>query len=73
MHLARRLIFGPLYQPRMMGDYECEAVDGMRIDEGNRSDRGKPAPVPLCSPHITRYCICDLTRTAAVGSWRLTA
>jgi hypothetical protein len=36
---------------------ECGAIDGMRIGKGNRSTRGKPAPVQLCSPQIP----CDST------------
>jgi hypothetical protein len=31
---------------------ECGAVGGMRIDRGNRSNRRKPAPLPLCQPQI---------------------
>jgi hypothetical protein len=34
----------------MIHDDECGAVDGMRIDRGNRSTRRRPAPVPFCPP-----------------------
>jgi hypothetical protein len=44
----------------------------MRIVRGNRTRR-KPAPVPLCSPQIPHGLSWDGTRTAAVGSRRLTA
>jgi hypothetical protein len=37
-------------------DDECGAVDGMRIDKGNRNPRRKPAQLPL-SPQIAH----DLT------------
>jgi hypothetical protein len=53
------------------GDYDDAEIDGM-IGRGNRSTRRKPAPVPLCppqTPHATR----TRTRTATVGSQRLTA
>jgi hypothetical protein len=44
---------GLLYQPRMTDD-DCGAVDGMRVDRGNRStsNRRKRAPVPLCPSQI---------------------
>jgi hypothetical protein len=53
------------------GDYDDGEIGGM-IGRGNRSTRRKPAPVPLCppqTPHVAR----TRTRTAAVGSQRLTA
>jgi hypothetical protein len=34
--------------PQMKGDCDCGAVDGMKIGKGNRSNRRKPAPTPLC-------------------------
>jgi hypothetical protein len=34
------------------GDYEDGEFGGMMIGRGNRSTRGKPAIVPLCSPQI---------------------
>jgi hypothetical protein len=43
---------GLLYQPRMLGDGDCEEIDGMKIGKGNRSTRRKPAPAPLCPPQI---------------------
>jgi hypothetical protein len=58
----------PIVQPRMI-DEECGVVGGMRIGRGNRSTRGKPAPVPLCPPHDLTW---DQTWAAAVGSRRLT-
>jgi hypothetical protein len=60
---------GLLYQPQMIDDDDCVALNGMRIGRGNRSTRRKPAPVPLCPPQIPH----DLNRAAAVGSQRLTA
>jgi hypothetical protein len=60
---------GLLYQPPMMMDNdECAAIGGI-LGRGNRSIQRKHAPLPLCPPQIP----CDLTRAAAVGSWRLTA
>jgi hypothetical protein len=63
---------GLLYQPRMSDD-DYGAVGGIRIGRGNRSTRRKPAPVPLCPPHIPHDLTWDRTRAAAVGSQRLTA
>jgi hypothetical protein len=34
------------------GDYEDGDFGEMMIGKGNRSTQRKPAPVPLCSPHI---------------------
>jgi hypothetical protein len=34
------------------GDYEDGEFGGMVIGRGNRSNRRKPAPVPLCPPQI---------------------
>jgi hypothetical protein len=39
-----------------MDDYECREVGGMKIGNGNRSTRRKPALVSLCPPQI--YMIC---------------
>jgi hypothetical protein len=47
VHLVRRSPTGLLYQPRMIDDYECGAVGGMKIGRGNRSTRRKPATAPL--------------------------
>jgi hypothetical protein len=52
VHLVRRQLIGLLYQPRIIDEDECEAVGGTRIGSGNRSTRGKLAPVPLCPPQI---------------------
>jgi hypothetical protein len=41
--LVRQLLFGLLYQLRMIDDDKCEAVGGM-IGMGNCSTRRKPAP-----------------------------
>jgi hypothetical protein len=49
------------------GDYDDGEIGGIMISRGNRSTRGKPAPVPLCppqTPHAARTRI----RAAAVGS-----
>jgi hypothetical protein len=43
---------GLLYQPRMIGDGDCEEIGGMKIGKGKRSTRRKPAPAPLCPPQI---------------------
>jgi hypothetical protein len=48
--LARRALFGLLYQPRMINDDVCEAVGEMKIGRGHRNTRRKPVPVPLCAP-----------------------
>jgi hypothetical protein len=53
------------------GDYDDREIGGM-IGRGNRSTRRKPAPVPLCPPQ-TPHAARTRTRTAAVGSQRLTA
>jgi hypothetical protein len=71
--LVRRPLIGVLYQPRMIDANKCGAVGGMRIGRGNLTARRKPAPVPLCPPQIPYELIWDRTRTAAVGSRRLTA
>jgi hypothetical protein len=47
------------------------AVGGM-LGLGNRSTSRKPAPVPLCPPHIPHYLSRARTRAAAVVSRRLT-
>jgi hypothetical protein len=36
---------------------EYEAVDGMRIDRGNRSTDRTSAPVPVFPPQILNYLI----------------
>jgi hypothetical protein len=56
-----------------MIDDECGAVGGMRIAVGNRSTRGKRAPVPLCAPQIPHYLTWARTRATVVRSRRLTA
>jgi hypothetical protein len=53
------------------GEYDDGEIGGM-IGKGNRSTRKKPAPVPLCPPQ-TPHAARTRTRTAAVGSQRLTA
>jgi hypothetical protein len=53
------------------GDYDDGEIGGM-IGRGNRSTRRKPAPVQHCPPQ-TPYAARTRTRTAAVGSQRLTA
>jgi hypothetical protein len=53
------------------GDYDDGEIGGM-IGKGNRSTLRKPAPVPLCPPQ-TPHAARMRTRTAAVGSQRLTA
>jgi hypothetical protein len=34
----------------MIDDYECGAVDGIKIGNGNQSTWRKPAPMQLCPP-----------------------
>jgi hypothetical protein len=41
-----------LYQPQMIGGGDCGEIGGMKIGRGNRSTRRKPAPAPVCPPHI---------------------
>jgi hypothetical protein len=53
------------------GDYDGE-FGGIKIGNGNRSTRSKPAPAPLCPPQIPLDQIRDRTRAAAVGRQRIT-
>jgi hypothetical protein len=53
------------------GNYDDGEIGGM-IGRGNRSTRTKRAPMPLCPPE-TPHAARTRTRTAAVGSQRLTA
>jgi hypothetical protein len=55
------------------GDDVCGAIGGMRIDRENRSTRRNLAPMPLCPPQIPHDLTRARTRSAAVGSRRLTA
>jgi hypothetical protein len=64
---------GLLYQPEMIDDGDCVAIVGMKIGRGNRSTRGKPAPVPLCRPQIPHDLSRAQTRAASVESQQLTA
>jgi hypothetical protein len=43
---------GLLYKPQMIDEGDCAAIGGMKIGRGNRSPLRKPAPAPLCPPHI---------------------
>jgi hypothetical protein len=52
------------------GDYDDGEIGGM-IGRGNRSTRGKPALVPLCTPQ-TPHDARTRTRSAAVGNHLLT-
>jgi hypothetical protein len=54
------------------GDYDNGEIGGIMIGRGNRSTRRKPAPAPLCPPQ-TPHAARTRTRTAEVGSQRLTA
>jgi hypothetical protein len=67
VHLVRRPLIGPLYQPRMIVN-ECGAFGWMRIGKRNGSTRRKPVPVPLCPPQIPNDLTRDRTRAAIVGS-----
>jgi hypothetical protein len=64
---------GLFYRPQMIDDDDCGAIGGMRIGRGNRSTRRKPAPAPLCPPQIPHIQTRARTRSAGVGSQRLTA
>jgi hypothetical protein len=70
--LGTAATIGLLYQPHMIYDGDCGAIDGMQIGRGNRSIRRKPAPVPLCPPQILHDQTRARTRVAAVGNQRLT-
>jgi hypothetical protein len=72
VHLVHQPLFGLLYLPRMIDD-DCGAVGGMRIVRGNRNTGRKPASVSLCPSQIPHDLTYARTRSAAVGSWRLTA
>jgi hypothetical protein len=63
---------GLLYQPQMIDEGDCGVTGGMKIGGGNRSTRRKRAPAPLCPPQIPDDQTRGRTRTAAVGSQRLT-
>jgi hypothetical protein len=64
---------GLFYQPQMIDDDDCGAIDGMKIGGGNQSIRRKPAPEPLRPPKIPHDQTRARARDAAVGSQRLTA
>jgi hypothetical protein len=70
VHLVLRPL---LYQAQMIDEGDCGAIGGMKTGRGNRSTRRKPAPAPLCPPHISHVRTRARTRAASVGSWRLTA
>jgi hypothetical protein len=65
--------YGLLYQPQMIDDGACGAIGRIKIGRGNRSTRRKPVPVPLGPPQILHDLTRARTRTATVGSQRLTA
>jgi hypothetical protein len=60
-----------LTEPSPDDDDECGAVGGMRNGRGNRSTGRKPAPVPICTPHIPHNL--RPNTGPAVGIRRLTA
>jgi hypothetical protein len=65
-----------VYCPIVPAPGDCddgELFGGMKIGRGNRSTRRKPAPAPLCSPQIPFDQTRARTRSAALGSQRLTA
>jgi hypothetical protein len=64
---------GLLYQPHVIDDGDCGANGGRKIGRGDRSTRRKFAPALLCPPQIPHDQTGARTRTAAVGSQRLTA
>jgi hypothetical protein len=65
--------FWPIVQPQMIDEGDCGAIVGMKIDRGNRSTQRKSAPAPFCPPQIPLDQTRARTRSAAVGSQRLTA
>jgi hypothetical protein len=50
--LGTSATLGLLYQPRMIGDCDCDCgeIGGIKIGRGNRSTQRNPAPVPLYPP-----------------------
>jgi hypothetical protein len=66
---------GLLYQPRMIGDGDCEEIGGMKIGRGNRSTRRrKPALAPLCpSDNLNDQdnILTNLTLVQILCSWTL--
>jgi hypothetical protein len=71
VYSARRPLNGLLYLPQ--GDYDDGEFGGMKNGRGNRNTRRKLAPAPLCPSQIPFDQTRVSTRTAAVGSQRLTA
>jgi hypothetical protein len=77
VHLARRPLFGLLYQPRMKDDDDDDDDDddsgevGWMSSMGNRSTLRKPATVPLCPPQIPHGFTRSRNRAAEVRSQRL--
>jgi hypothetical protein len=55
------------------GDREDGEFGGLKIGRGSRSTRRKPATAPLYPPQILLDQTRARTRTAAMGSQRLTA
>jgi hypothetical protein len=45
-------MFSLLYQPQVIDDDDCGAIDGMRIGRGSRSTRRKPTLGLLAPPQI---------------------
>jgi hypothetical protein len=39
------------------GDYDDGEIGGMMLGKGNRINRRKPAPVPLCPPQTPYTCL----------------
>jgi hypothetical protein len=71
--LGTAATFGLLYQPQMIDDADCGVIGGMLIGRGNRCNRRKPAPVPLCPSQILHDLTRDETRAGKVASRQLTA
>jgi hypothetical protein len=71
VHLVRRPLAALLYQLRMTD--ECGVVCDVRLGSGNRSNRRKLTPVPLCSPQIPHNLTWYQTWAARVGSRQPTA
>jgi hypothetical protein len=72
-HQVLRPLLAYCTAPDDIDEGDCGRIGGMKIGRGNRSTRRKPAPAPFCPPQIPLDQTRAQTRSAAVGSQRLTA
>jgi hypothetical protein len=63
---------GLLHLPRIRGDGEWRAIDGMRIGKRNQSTRTIPAIMPLYPPRLPHYQTWAWSQAPAVGTRWLT-